>query len=241
MAQHRCTNGELSWDIPVNTRYHFAVLGTDSERKREAIARAALTLFTSDGYERTSVDAIADEAGVSKRTVYSHYGDKETLFLSVVRDTYEAMLARIAEIIDRVPWEHDLTVALTRCVTDITRSVVRAPERATLTRLLITEAPHFPAVIDLLRTREIAPLLATPLERLAAAGRLNLMDGRQAADHLVTLTFGQVSSRSLLGTVPLSEDETARLIQGGIQVFIRAYAAGPAPTVAASSTSSSAA
>jgi TetR/AcrR family transcriptional regulator, mexJK operon transcriptional repressor len=219
------------------------VLGTDSERKREAIARAALTLFASDGYERTSVDAIAAEAGVSKRTVYSHYGDKETLFLSVVRDTYEAMLARIGEIIDWVSWDRDLTVALTGCVTDITRSIVRAPERATLTRLLITEAPHFPAVIDLLRTREIAPLLAAPLERLASAGRLNLTDGRQAAEHLATLTFGQVSTRSLLGTVPLSEEETARLIKGGVQVFIRAYAppSPPHPPVAASSPSSSAA
>jgi AcrR family transcriptional regulator len=201
------------------------VLGTDSERKREAIARAALTLFASDGYERTTVDAIAAEAGVSKRTVYSHYSDKETLFLSVVRDTCEGMLARIAEIIDRVAWDHDLAVALTGCVTDITRSIVRAPERATLTRLLITEAPHFPAVIDLLRTHEIAPLLAAPLERLAAAGRLKISDVRQAADHLAALTFGQVSSRSLLGTVPLSEEETARLIKGGVQVFIRAYTA----------------
>ena len=48
---------------------------------------AALVLFARDGYERTSVDAIAAEAGVSKRTVYSHYGDKENLFLLVLRET----------------------------------------------------------------------------------------------------------------------------------------------------------
>ncbi len=84
------------------------MLGTISERKRDAIARAAVTLFASDGYERTSVDAIAAEAGVSKRTVYSHFGDKESLFLSVVRETYEGMLARIGEIVDRVQWDRDL-------------------------------------------------------------------------------------------------------------------------------------
>ena len=81
---------------------------TVSERKRMAIARAALTLFASDGYERTSVDAIAAEAGVSKRTVYSHYGDKENLFLSVVRETYDAMLKRITEIVDRTSWDGEL-------------------------------------------------------------------------------------------------------------------------------------
>ena len=207
------------------------MLGTVSERKRDAIGRAALTLFAIDGYERTSVDAIATEAGVSKRTVYSHYDDKEALFLSVVRDTYEGMLARISEIVDHVPWDRDLGAALTKCATDITRSIVRSPERSTLARLLITEAPHFPDVIDLLHTREITPLIAVPLERLAATGRLIVTDGRQAAEHLAALTFGQVSSRSLMGTVPLGEEETARLIGGGVQVFLRAYAPAPAATV----------
>ena len=61
------------------------------QRKHHAIAGAALVLFARDGYERTSVDAIAAEAGVSKRTVYSHYGDKENLFLLVLRETYDTM------------------------------------------------------------------------------------------------------------------------------------------------------
>ena len=88
----------------------------------------------------------------------------------------------------------------------------------------MAEAPHFPDVIDLLHTREIAPIIAEPLERLAAAGRLAVTDARQAAEHLAALTFGQVSTRSLMGTVPLGEDEMARLIAGGVQVFLRAYA-----------------
>lgn len=199
------------------------MLSTVSERKHQAIARAALTLFASDGYERTSVDAIAAEAGVSKRTVYSHYGDKETLFLSVVRDTYEAMLARIGEIVGRVAWERDLRSALICCMTEVTRSVIRSPERSTLVRLLMAEAPHFPDLIELLHARQIAPLVAAPLESLAAAGRLAGQDGRQAAEHLMALTFGQVSNRSLMGTVPLSDDEAGRIVQSGVQAFLRAY------------------
>jgi TetR/AcrR family transcriptional repressor of mexJK operon len=201
----------------------LAVLTTVSERKREVIAQAALTLFASDGYERTSVDAIAAEAGVSKRTVYSHYGDKENLFLSVVRDTYEGMLARISEIVEHTAWDGDLRVTLTSCVTAITRSMVRAPERSTLVRMLMAEAPHFPALIDLLRSRSVTPLLAAPLARLAAAGRLAAADPAQAAEHLSALTFGQVSNSSLMGTVPLTEDETVRLLAGGVQAFLRAY------------------
>jgi len=199
------------------------VLSTVSDRKHQAIARAALTLFASDGYERTSVDAIAAEAGVSKRTVYSHYGDKETLFLSVVRDTYEVMLARIGEIVGRVAWERDLRSALICCMTEVTRSVIRSPERSTLVRLLMAEAPHFPDLIELLHARQITPLVVAPLENLTAAGRLAGQDGRQAAEHLMALTFGQVSSRSLMGTVPLSDDEASQIVQSGVQAFLRAY------------------
>jgi TetR/AcrR family transcriptional regulator, mexJK operon transcriptional repressor len=199
------------------------VLSTVSDRKHQAIARAALMLFASDGYERTSVDAIAAEAGVSKRTVYSHYGDKETLFLSVVRDTYEVMLARIGEIVGRVAWERDLRSALICCMTEVTRSVIRSPERSTLVRLLMAEAPHFPDLIELLHARQITPLVAAPLENLAAAGRLAGQDGRQAAEHLMALTFGQVSNRSLMGTVPLSDDEAGQIVQSGVQAFLRAY------------------
>ena len=199
------------------------MLVTVSERKHKAIAQAALTLFASDGYERTSVDAIAAEAGVSKRTVYSHYGDKEKLFLSVVRNTYEGMVARIAEIVEHTPWDRDVRSALTSCVTEITASIARAPERATLVRLLIAEAPHFPSLIELMHTRAITTLVAAPLARLSRAGRLAAPDATQAAEHLAALTFDQVSSRSLMGTLSLSEDETSRLIAGGVRAFLCAY------------------
>jgi AcrR family transcriptional regulator len=202
------------------------VLETVSGRKHEAIAQAALTLFASDGYERTSVDAIAAEAGVSKRTVYSHYGDKENLFLSVVRDTYERMLARIAEIVDRTAWDRDPRSALTACVTEITRSIARAPERSTLARLLITEAPHFPTLIDLMHARAVTPLIAAPLAGLGKDGRLAITDATQAAEHLAALTIDQVNSRSLMGTLSLSDEETSQLITSGVGVFLRAY--GPA-------------
>ncbi|WP_229680365.1 TetR/AcrR family transcriptional regulator [Saccharopolyspora thermophila] len=54
--------------------------------KRAAIERAARKAFGRDGYTRTSVDAIATEAQVSKRAIYNHFTDKEQLFLAVALD-----------------------------------------------------------------------------------------------------------------------------------------------------------
>src|SRR6478735_8059327 len=57
-----------------------------------AILETAKRLFLSQGYEGVSMDQIAAEAGVSKLTVYSHFGDKEALFAAAVRAKCEEML-----------------------------------------------------------------------------------------------------------------------------------------------------
>jgi AcrR family transcriptional regulator len=204
-------------------------LASGWQRKHDAIAAAALVLFARDGYERTSVDAIAAEAGVSKRTVYSHYGDKENLFLQVLRETYDTMLQRVSDIADRNLRDVEaVRPALTTCVREIVRTITRAPERATLVRLLISEAPHFPAILDLWLKRGIGPVIAEPLAKLAAAGLIDTDDPAQAAEHLSALTLGQVNNKSMMGTIPLTDSEAERIITSGIAVFMRAYA--PAAT-----------
>jgi TetR/AcrR family transcriptional regulator, mexJK operon transcriptional repressor len=205
------------------------------QRKHDAIAAAALVLFARDGYERTSVDAIAAEAGVSKRTVYSHYGDKENLFLLVLSETYDVMRDRVSDIVNRTLSDvDDVEESLTACVREIVGTISRAPERATLVRLVISEAPHFPAILDLWRNRGIVPLIAAPLARLAAAGRLAADDPSLAAEHLSALTFGQVNNKSMMGTVELTDAETDRIVTNGVRAFMRAYApCAPAVAVAA--------
>jgi TetR/AcrR family transcriptional repressor of mexJK operon len=199
-----------------------------SDRKRQAIATAALALFARDGYERTSVDAIAAEAGVSKRTVYSHYGDKENLFLLVVRDTFESMRERFAEIIGRTLSDvTDVEKSLIDGIHEAVAEVSHSPERAFLLRLMIAELPRFPALLEFWRTRAISPILAEVVTRLTAAGLLSVNDPVQAADHLAALTFGQINNRSMMGTIPLSDAEIDQIITSGVHVFLCAY--GPRP------------
>lgn len=52
--------------------------------KRAAILEAAKRLFMANGYEGASMDQIAADAKVSKLTVYSHFGDKESLFTAAI-------------------------------------------------------------------------------------------------------------------------------------------------------------
>lgn len=48
--------------------------------KKEQIIEAARNLFTTFGYKRVSMDEIALKSGVTKRTVYSYFKDKDELF-----------------------------------------------------------------------------------------------------------------------------------------------------------------
>lgn len=53
--------------------------------KRAAILDAAKEMFIELGFNGVSMDGIAARAGVSKLTVYSHFGDKETLFTEAIQ------------------------------------------------------------------------------------------------------------------------------------------------------------
>src|SRR4051812_7291322 len=60
--------------------------------KGAAILEAAKRLFTTQGFDGTSMDQIAAAAGVSKLTVYSHFGDKENLFAACAKAYCEQQL-----------------------------------------------------------------------------------------------------------------------------------------------------
>jgi len=193
--------------------------------KGEAIARAALRLFLRDGYERTSVDAIAAEAGVSKRTIYNRYGDKENLFLSVLRDTYNSMMATFREIADKhLSAVTDVQQDLTAFALEVARTMTTAPDRIALVRLIMSEAPFFPALIRGEREETTMHGSVTAyLARLAGEGRLATADPAEAAEHLIALTINQINGRTMFGVVPVSDAEVQRIIAGGVAAFVRAY------------------
>ncbi len=62
-----------------------------SEAKREAIVSSGVRAFFNVGFAATSIETIAEDAGVSKVTVYNHFGDKKGLFTAAVERECEKM------------------------------------------------------------------------------------------------------------------------------------------------------
>ena len=67
-----------------------------SEQKIARILAAARSLFTRSGYEVTSMDSVSAAAGVSKATVYAHFGSKPELFAAVIANEGQTHMASVA-------------------------------------------------------------------------------------------------------------------------------------------------
>lgn len=68
--------------------------------KSEALD-AALGLFWRDGYEASTIQKLLAEMGINRGSLYSSFGDKETLFISTLDRYEELMRERVASTLDQ--------------------------------------------------------------------------------------------------------------------------------------------
>jgi len=65
--------------------------------RQEQLLDVAEALFTRDGYEYTSIEEVARQAGVTRPIIYNPYGSKEGLYLACVQRAQTACEAAMAE------------------------------------------------------------------------------------------------------------------------------------------------
>ncbi|MEU4149449.1 TetR/AcrR family transcriptional regulator [Streptomyces sp. NPDC026659] len=194
-----------------------------SESKRAAVLDAAETLFVSEGYELAGVDAIAARAGVSKRTLYDHFGDKQNLFRIVLTRATDALMATVRTAIEQELTDgRDLREALTAFASRVVTDAFPSSDYATFRRLTAQgrPAPQLPGEV---RDRP-ERLLEERFAELASAGAIRAADPQRAAQHFTALTI-------LLALDTRRDDpasaargpEIRALIADGVDAFLRAY------------------
>jgi AcrR family transcriptional regulator len=161
----------------------------DERRARETeILTSALGVFLRSGYGASTVDELAAAAQVTKRTLYTYYGDKARLFAAMVRDLAAAVS------LDATSDDDTLEVLATRIV-----SRIHSDELVGLHRLVIAESARFPELALILHRRGDARHIA----RLA--GHLRAERGPASeplAEPLFSLLLGERHRRRLLGIDP---------------------------------------
>ena len=202
-----------------------------SARKRSAILAAATDVFLKGGYLGTNVDVIAAGSGVSKQTVYKHFGSKEALFIEIVA----SMTSDAGDLVVRGVPEPDDSADVTgflRAYAEKQLTVVLTPRLLQLRRLVIGEVGRFPDLARVLYERgpqrAVATLTAL-FERLAGRGLLTVDDPAVAASHFNWLIMSDPLNRAMLlgdAAIP-GADALRRHVAQGVRVFLAAYGTRP--------------
>src|SRR6516164_1549663 len=134
----------------------------DVRRRRKAerpqeILQAAFDEFSRNGYATTTLEAIAERAGVTKGTIYVYFENKEHLFISMVREVTKATLDTVHDMFA----SHDGSTAdlLRAQFSFIYQHIVADHRRREVVRMLIAEAPRFPALADRYHEEILKPCL----------------------------------------------------------------------------------
>lgn len=190
--------------------------------KRAAILEAAKRLFPKQGFDGTSMDAIAAEAGVSKLTVYSHFKDKDSLFFETVcAKCEEQMPHAIFELKPGAPLREQL-VAIGRAFFKL----VMSEEAMSLHRLMTTQPSEKLARLFWdAGPRRCQAELAAFFRAEMAAGALDMPDPERSASHFFCLLKGEPHARVAYGCCnSVSAAELDAHIRAVVDLFVRAYA-----------------
>ncbi|WP_163510511.1 TetR/AcrR family transcriptional regulator [Fodinicola acaciae] len=198
--------------------------------KRRQITDAALALFLRNGYDKTSMDQIAADAGVSKQTVYKQFADKETLFEEIARGVTgksDHILDELTAIAQTpVSTGDDLRKTLQRLARRYLDAVMEQPVLS-LRRLIIAEADQFPELAS--HYYQQGPqrgldLIESALRRWSEQGLLAAPDLRLAASQFAYLVLGSSQDHALFqsGQTPRPAERT-RIAKAAASMFLAAY------------------
>ena len=189
-------------------------------RKREEILLAAKRAFFDHGYAAAGIEAIAADAGVSKVTVYSHFGDKRSLFTAAVEHECENIRGQLLFDYNRGS-VRDRLLAFGRSMV----AFLSRPEMIRFEQRIAAEIELEPELGQCFLDagpRRMHLALAGLLEREHKQGKLQVDDPLQAAEHLAAMCKGLADmERRFTGH---TDDAAAdRRVQSAVDLFLRGY------------------
>jgi TetR/AcrR family transcriptional repressor of mexJK operon len=176
------------------------------QRKRTLIVDAAREAFLAGGYAQTSMDGIAKCAGVSIKTVYRHFDDKDDLFSAVMQSAcspqgQEASLER--DWFKRAP-----RIALRLAAMEYLQHAL-SDEQVSLYRVVLRDAGRFPELgrryaSEVVDRRYM--IFAEYLDRRSASHGWKVKDRMGAAHVFGSLLRTGLFEGVLLGLVKADEE-----------------------------------
>jgi TetR/AcrR family transcriptional repressor of mexJK operon len=185
------------------TRAEAAVL-------EDRLRRAAIDTFLANGFDGTTMEAVAAAAGITKRTLYAKYPDKRALFAAVVPWALSTM--RWGEL-PQPDTTGDLRATLIKLGRNAIARVVD-PQVVQLTRIAMSTTDEFPQFAEAAQSMTWSPrhrAVAAVLEHHAQLGTIEVDDVEFAAEQFLAMVSGFPAMLALFGLRRSGRDEERRL------------------------------
>ncbi|WP_025037146.1 TetR/AcrR family transcriptional regulator [Bradyrhizobium sp. DOA9] len=198
--------------------------------KCSQILESARVLFLDQGFDATSMDAIARAAGVSKATLYVHFDDKDDLLLALVNEECRRYGPKAL-------WRnHGGKIDLRKDLHAIGTTFLEAfldPRGLAVHRLIMSCASRYPRVAEVFMKSgpdRCDAEVAAFLRAAQAQGLVDVPDIAMAATQFLSLIQGKEILKWALSMKAPSPARHRALIENGINVFLAAYERRPAAT-----------
>ena len=184
----------------------------DAEARDVRLLDVATHLFMERGFDGTSIDAVAEAAGLSKPTAYARYHDKRDLFVAVLRGWIRRWLAPVSAAAEAQAIE-GCAKNIRTILHELSRHMIAytlAPEAGACQRILSAQAVQFPelAIANEEGWLRAVRGVASILRQSAARGHIKVDDPELAADMFLNLVLGHPKRLSLysIATDPETEE-----------------------------------
>jgi AcrR family transcriptional regulator len=186
---------------------------------RRLIIEAAMRMFIDEGYEKTSIRAIAEKIEYSPGTIYLYYKDKDELLYEVQREAFTELLHALQQkAVSRDPWKR-----LTQVMHTYVEFGLAHPDLYDL--MFIIRAPMKTAEEkgDWKNGDKCFDYLAHAMHECIEKKLIRYTDTRVAALSVWSLGHGLVSLevRCRFKVLEVSDGETARIIKAAIDEHLR--------------------
>lgn len=191
----------------------------------QSILQAAAEAFLSVGFRETNLDQVATAAGVTKPTIYSHFGSKQGLLLALVESHVSANADALSTSLETSgQTETDL-----RRFGELFLARVMSKEAAQWRRLALEESLEHPEIgksIFNAGPARVLKVIAAFLEGETHAGRLHCEDPVLAAEQFVGLLLGVQPIREITGLPKSSKSKQTERCRAAVRTFLAAYQTG---------------
>lgn len=181
--------------------------------------RVALDQFLERGFDQATVEGIAADVGMAKRTIYARYSDKLALFEAAVEKAVDSYTISAEELASAEAGNlRDTLINVAR----LRMANLSRPETIKLQRVLTAQSYRTPDLFRKAFGRSMAPTIAFLEEqftRHSQLGAIPLANPRQTATAFLSLVVGG-PARVIVAGAPLDADEIERHLEFSIDLFL---------------------